>query len=120
MGWEGRQERATEGEEGTEALVISVCRGGELDRSAANAHIIQVNVERAKGDSSYVCILGTPDTLTSRQGKQISPSPLATLHLFISLLSSRWSRHITPSRLHLLFTPSPHSNRHAFTKYYYS
>ena len=50
MGWEGRFERATEGEVGTEALVISVCRG-EVHRSAAKAYMIQL---KSKGDSSYV------------------------------------------------------------------
>lgn len=36
----GEEERATEGEEGTEALVINVCRG-DVHRSAANAHIMR-------------------------------------------------------------------------------
>jgi hypothetical protein len=36
----GEEERATEGEEGTEALVINLCRG-DVHRSAANAHIMR-------------------------------------------------------------------------------
>jgi hypothetical protein len=40
QGLRGEEERATEGEEGTEALVINLCRG-DVHRSAANAHIMR-------------------------------------------------------------------------------